>query len=136
MAVWSCIPVTLLMTMSSQSLTYSVSAPATEERRGLNQRLGYVVHSKDWGSEPWYLLLIRICSVNGKQQAVSKKCVEHCGNLTLMREVSWRPIHAKIMVMAVSISWATQAASVEENSVSNQEAGSNPSFSTQPSCQS
>lgn len=71
-----------------------------------------------------------------KWQAASKKCVEHCGNLTLMREVSWRPIHAKIMVMAVSISWATQAASVEENSVSNQEAGSSPSFSTQPSCQS
>lgn len=50
---------------------YSVSAPATEERRGLTQRFGYVVHSKNWGSEPWYLLLIHICRINGKQRAES-----------------------------------------------------------------
>lgn len=71
-----------------------------------------------------------------KWQVASRECFEHYGNLTLMWEVSWRPIHAKITVMAVSISRATQAASVEENSISNQEAGSNSSFSTQPSCQS
>lgn len=74
--------------------------------------------------------------LQNKWQAEGRKCFEHCGNLTLMWEVSWRPIHAKIMIMAVSISWATQAASVEENSIRNQEAGSNPSFSMQPFCQS